>query len=77
MEDSYQDVQEIDSLVLNRTRRKKYRRRKLIEPLDLYFYHRNRRIKRNQGTIDIEEEENTLVLSDPVANFTTEEATIR
>jgi hypothetical protein len=77
MEDLDQDVQEIDPLVLNQTRHKKYRRRRLIEPLDPYFCYRNRRIKRNQQTIDVKEEENTPILSDPVANFIAEEATIR
>jgi hypothetical protein len=37
MEDSDQDVQEIDPPVLNRTRRKKYCQRRLIEPLEPYF----------------------------------------
>jgi hypothetical protein len=77
MEDSYQDVQEIDPPVLNWSRRKKYHRRRLIEPLDPYFCRCSKRIKRNQHTIDVEEDENTHVLSNPVANFTVEQATAR
>jgi hypothetical protein len=48
MEDSDQDVQEIDPPVLNRTSCKNYHRRRLIEPLDPYFCRRSKGIKRNQ-----------------------------
>jgi hypothetical protein len=77
MENSDKDVQEIDLPVLNWSRYKKYRTRRFIEPLDPYFCHCSKRIKRNQHTIDVKEDENTPVRSNPVANFTTEQATTR
>jgi hypothetical protein len=43
MEDSDQDVQEIDRPVLNWTKRKNYHRMILIEPLDPYFCRRSKR----------------------------------
>jgi hypothetical protein len=48
MEDSDQDVQEIDPSVLNWIRCKKYRRMILKEPIDPYFCRRNKRNKGNQ-----------------------------
>jgi hypothetical protein len=76
MEDSDQDVQEIDPPVINRTRRKKYRRKILIELLDPYFCCRNKRNAIKQPIIDLEND-NTSTLSDLGTNSTTEDVGIR
>jgi hypothetical protein len=76
MEDSDQDVQEIDPPVVNRTRRKKYCRRIIIEPLDPYFCRRSKRNVVNQAIIDIENDD-ILVVSDLATSSTTEDVGIR
>jgi hypothetical protein len=49
----------------------------LREPLDPYFYRRSKRNKGNQQTIDVEEDENTLVVSDSITNSAIEDSSIR
>jgi hypothetical protein len=57
MEDSDLDIQEIDPPILNWTRRKKYRRKILLEPLDPFFYCRSKRIRYSQKIIDVEDDD--------------------
>jgi hypothetical protein len=76
MEDSDQDIQEIDPPVINRIRRKKYRQMILIEPLDPYFCHHSKRNAVNQQIIDIEND-NTPGLSDLATSSMTEDVDIR
>jgi hypothetical protein len=76
MEDSDQDVQEIDPPVINRTRRKKYRRRILIESLDPYFCRSSKRNAVNKPIIDIENDDIPAV-SNLTTSSTTEDVGIR
>jgi hypothetical protein len=76
MEDSDQDVQEIDPPVINWIRRKKYHQRILIESLDPCFCRRSKRNALNQPIIDIEND-NTPALSDLATSSTTEDIGIR
>jgi hypothetical protein len=58
MEDSDQEVQEIDPPVINWNGRKKYRRKILIEPLDSYFCRRSKRNEVQEPIIiDIEDDD--------------------
>jgi hypothetical protein len=76
MEDSDQNVQEIDPPIVNRTRRKKYRTRILIEPLDPYFCCHSKRNAVNQPIINIENDDIPAV-SDLATSSTTEDVGIR
>jgi hypothetical protein len=76
MEESDQDVQEIDLPVINRTKRKKYRRKILIEPLNPYSCHWSKRNAVKQLIIDLEND-NTSTLSDLSTSSTTEDVKIR
>jgi hypothetical protein len=76
MEESNQDVQEIDPPVINRIKRKKYHRKILIEQLDPYFYCRSKRNAVKQSIIDLEND-NASTLSDIGISSTTEDVSIR
>jgi hypothetical protein len=76
MEDSDQDVQEIDPPVLNRTKHKKYHWSIFKEPLDPYFCRRGKRNTVNQQTIDVEDD-STPAISDLITSLTTEDAGVR
>jgi hypothetical protein len=76
MEESNQDVQEIDPPVINRIKRKKYHRKILIEPLNPYFYCRSKRNAVKQSIIDLEND-NASTLSDIGISSTTEDVSIR
>jgi hypothetical protein len=61
MEDSDEDVVEIDPPVSIWTRRKKYRRRRPVEPLDYYFCRRSKHNKGSQQIIDFENVTNPTI----------------
>jgi hypothetical protein len=76
MEDSDQDVQEINPPVINQTRRKNCHQRVLIEPLNAYFCRRIKRNVANQPIIDIEND-NTPALSDLATSSMIEDVGIK
>jgi hypothetical protein len=76
MEDSDQDVQEIDPLVLNWTKRKKYRWKIHLEPLDPFFCCRSKRNKDSQKIIYVEDD-NSPPISDSATTSTAEDISIR
>jgi hypothetical protein len=76
MEESDPDVEEIDPSVINWIRRKKYRRRILIEPLDPYFCRRSKRNAISQPIINIEDDD-TPVISSLAMSSTTKDVGIR
>jgi hypothetical protein len=76
MEDSNEDVVEIDPPVLTWTRRKKYWWQRLIEPLDPYFYRCSKHNKGSHQTIDVEDVTNPIII-DSVTDSDTEDVAIR
>jgi hypothetical protein len=76
MEDSDQDIQEIDPSVLNQTKHKKYQRKILLEPLDPFFCHRSKRNKDSQKIIYVEDDNSPPVL-DSATTSTAEDISIR
>jgi hypothetical protein len=76
MEDSDQDVQEIDWPALNWIKRNKYRLRILIEPLDPYFYRHSKRNTVNHQIIDVEDD-NIHAISDLSTDSTTQDVGIK
>jgi hypothetical protein len=76
MKNSGQDVQEIDPLGLNRTKRKKYRQKILLEPLNPFFCRRSKINKGSQKIIDVEDDDSPPV-SDSVTTSTAEDISIR
>jgi hypothetical protein len=76
MEDLNHEVQEIVPPVLNRTRRKKYHQKILLEPLDPYVYRHSKRKIISHRIIDVEDG-STPALSDHATNSTIEDISIR
>jgi hypothetical protein len=76
MEESDQDVQEINLPVINQTKCKKYHRKILIEPLDLNFYRRSKRNAVKRQIIDLEND-NASTLSDLGTSSTTQDVGIK